>query len=165
MPIGNAMVSGVLRSPLHRVMSRSLMLLTFRGRRTGKEYTIPVGYARYGPDELVVVAGRPEGKTWWTNMRGPLPVRVRLGGRELPGYARLVKGEEAVPRLTAYLEKLPRAARSLGIMPDPEGCFSAEDVGSLADRVPVVAVKLQTGDRPPGGRVEPDASSGLRGGR
>ena len=38
MSIGNAMVGGVLRSPLHRVMSRSLMLLTFEGRRTGKEY-------------------------------------------------------------------------------------------------------------------------------
>ncbi len=145
MSIGNAMVGGVLRSPLHRVMSRSLMLLTFQGRRTGKEYTIPVAYARYGPDELVVVAGRPEGKTWWTNMRGPLPVRVRLGGRVLPGYARLVQGEEALSRLTAYLEKLPRAARSLEMTPDSEGRFSADDVARLAGRVPVVSVKLQTG--------------------
>lgn len=145
MSIGNAMVGGVLRSPLHRVMSRSLMLLTFEGRRTGKEYTIPVAYARYGPDELVVVAGRPEGKTWWTNMRGPLPVRVRLGGRVLPGYARLVQGEEAVSRLTTYLEKLPRAARSLEVTPDSEGRFSVGDVARLAGRVPVVSVKLQTG--------------------
>lgn len=145
MPVGNILVGGVLRSPLHRVMSRSLMLLTFRGRRTGKEYTIPVGYARYGPDELVVLAGRPEGKTWWTNMRGSLPVRVRLGGRDLDGEAQLVKGEEALPRLTAYLEKLPRVARSLGIAPGPEGRFSREGLEALAGKVPVVAVKLRTG--------------------
>jgi deazaflavin-dependent oxidoreductase (nitroreductase family) len=145
MPIGNAMVGGVLRSPLHRVMSRSLMLLTFQGRRTGKEYTIPLSYARYGPDELVVVAGRPEGKTWWTNMRGPLPVRVRLGGRVLPGYAQLVQGEEALSRLTTYLEKLPRAARSLEMAPGAGGRFAGEDVARLAARVPVVSVKLQTG--------------------
>jgi deazaflavin-dependent oxidoreductase (nitroreductase family) len=148
MPIGNAMVGGVLRSPLHRVMSRSLMLLTFRGRRTGKEYTIPVGYARFGPDELVVLAGRPEGKTWWTNLRGPLPVRVRLGGRDLVGEARLVKGEEAIPRLNTYLEKLPRVARSLGMTPGPEGKFSQEGLDALAARVPVVAVKLRTGGPP-----------------
>jgi deazaflavin-dependent oxidoreductase (nitroreductase family) len=148
MPIGKAMVGGVLRSPLHRVMSRSLMLLTFRGRRTGKEYTIPVGYARFGPDELVVLAGRPEGKTWWTNLRGPLPVRVRLGGRDLVGEARLVKGEEAIPRLNTYLEKLPRVARSLGMTPGPEGKFSQEGLDALAARVPVVAVKLRTGGPP-----------------
>jgi len=144
MPVGNILVGGVLRSPLHRVMSRSLMLLTFHGRRTGKEYTIPVGYARYGPDELVVLAGRPEGKTWWTNMRGSLPVRVRLGGRDLDGEARLVTGEEAIPRLTTYLEKLPRAARSLGMAPGPEGRFSREGLDALAAKVPVVAVRLRT---------------------
>ena len=44
MPIGNALVGGVLRSPLHRTMSRSLLLLTYRGQRTGKESTLPVGY-------------------------------------------------------------------------------------------------------------------------
>lgn len=146
MPIGNAVVGGVLRSPLHRVMSRSLLLLTFRGRRTGKEYTIPVQYARFGPDELVVVAGRPEGKTWWTNLRGPLSVQVRLGGRVLPGQARLVKGEEAVARLSVYLKALPRTARSLGIRPDAGGRFAAEDVAGLSARVPVVAVSLQAGD-------------------
>lgn len=145
MPVGNFLVGGVLRSPLHRVMSRSLMLLSFRGRRTGREYTIPVGYARYGPDELIVLAGRPEGKTWWTNMRGGLPVRVRLEGREIEGDARLVKGEEAIPRLTAYLEKLPRTARSLGMAPGGDGRFSREGLDSLAAGVPVVSVRLRRG--------------------
>jgi deazaflavin-dependent oxidoreductase (nitroreductase family) len=145
MPVGNFLVGGVLRSPLHRVMSDSLMLLTFHGQRTGKKYTIPVGYARYGPDELVVLAGRPEGKTWWTNMRGSLPVRVRLGGRDIEGDAQLVKGEEAVSRLSVYLEKLPRSARSLGMTPGADGRFSRESLDSLAAKVPVVAVKLRAG--------------------
>lgn len=147
MPIGNAVVGRVLRSPLHRMMSRSLMLLTFAGRRTGREYTIPVLYVRSGPDELVVVAGSPEGKTWWTNMRGPLAVRVRLGGRIVPGSARLVKGDEAVSRLTTYLEKLPRVARSLQIARDDEGRFREQEVAGLAARIPVVVVKL-AGDGP-----------------
>ena len=57
MPVGNFLVGGVLRSPMHRVMSQSLLLLTFHGHRTGKEYTFPVAYTRFGPDELVVLAG------------------------------------------------------------------------------------------------------------
>jgi deazaflavin-dependent oxidoreductase (nitroreductase family) len=143
MPIGNAVVGGVLRSPLHRTMSRSLLLLTYRGRRTGKEYTIPVGYARYRPDELVVIAGRPGGKTWWTNMRGTLPVRLLLGGREITGEARLVTGEEAVPRLAAYFEQMPRAARTFGIATGPDGKVVADRLPALAGEVQVVAIRLK----------------------
>jgi len=143
MPIGNALVGGVLRSPLHRTMSRSLMLLTYRGRRTGKEYTIPVGYARFTEDELVVIAGRPGGKTWWTDMRGSLPVRVRLAGKDIAGEARLVTGDEAVPRLAAYLEAIPRAARGLGIAAGPDGKVSADRLPAAAAAVQVVAVRLK----------------------
>ncbi len=143
MPIGNALVGGVLRSPLHRTLSRSLLLLTYRGRRTGKEYTIPVGYARYQDDELVVLAGRPGGKTWWTNMRGSLPVRVLLGGREIAGEARLVTGEEAVPRLAAYFEQIPRAARAYGIATGPAGKRAPDRLAALAGEVQVVAIHLK----------------------
>lgn len=147
MPVGNFLVGGVLRSPMHRVMSQSLLLLTFHGHRTGKEYTFPVAYTRFGPDELVVLAGRPEGKTWWTNMRGGMPVRIRLAGRELEGDARLVKGEEAVPHLKAYLEKRPRAAKAMGVMPGPDGEFPREALDALASKVPVVAIRLRTGGK------------------
>jgi deazaflavin-dependent oxidoreductase (nitroreductase family) len=143
MPIGNALVGGVLRSPLHRTMSRSLLLLTYRGRRTGKEYTIPVGYARYADDELVVIAGRPGGKTWWTNMRGSLPVRVRLAGKDIQGEARLVTGDEAVPRLAVYLEQIPRAARPFGIETGPDGRVAPERLSAAAAAVQVVSVRLR----------------------
>ena len=143
MPIGNALVGGVLRSPLHRTMSRSLLLLTYQGRRTGKEYTIPVGYARYRQDELVVVAGRPGGKTWWTNMRGSLPVRVRLAGKDIAGEARLVTGDDAVPRLGAYFEQIPRAARTFGIATGPGGRVGPERLAAAAGEVQVVAISLR----------------------
>ena len=143
MPIGNALVGGVLRSPLHRTMSRSLLLLTYKGQRTGKEYTIPVGYARYADDELIVIAGRPAGKTWWTNMRGSLPVRVRLAGKEIEGEARLLTGEDAVPRLAAYFEKNLRAARTFGIATGPDGKLAPERLPAVAGEVQVVAIRLQ----------------------
>jgi deazaflavin-dependent oxidoreductase (nitroreductase family) len=142
MPIGNSLVRGVLRSPLHRTTSRSLLLLTYRGRRTGKEYTLPVGYARYLEDELVVLAGRPGGKTWWTNMRGGLPVRVHLAGRDLEGVARLVTGEDALPRLAVYLEQNPRAARAFGIETGPGGKVPADRIPAAAAQVQVIAVRL-----------------------
>jgi deazaflavin-dependent oxidoreductase (nitroreductase family) len=123
-------------------MSRSLLLLTYRGRRTGKEYTLPLAYARFD-DELVVLAGRPGGKTWWTNMRGGLPVRVHLAGREIPGVARLVTGEDAVLRLAAYLAQNPRAARTFGVTLDATGKEPADLLPAAASEVQVVAIRLQ----------------------
>jgi hypothetical protein len=149
MPVGNFLVGGVLRSPLHRVMSRSLMLLTFQGARTGKDYTIPVAYARFGPDELIVLAGRPDGRTWWTDRRGGLPVRLHLEGRELAGDAQRIEGEEATSRLDAYLERLPRTARSLGLAPGANGRYARESLDALAAKVPVVSVKLRPGSGRP----------------
>ncbi|MBN2112808.1 MAG: nitroreductase family deazaflavin-dependent oxidoreductase [Acidimicrobiia bacterium] len=143
MPVGNAIAKGVLRSPLHRTMSRNLLLLTYQGRRTGKEYTIPVGYARFSRDELVVVAGRPEGKTWWTNMRGPLAVKVLLAGREIPGEARLVTGEEAAARLAAYFEQIPRAARLFRLPAGPDGKVAPERLPEVAAALPVIAIRLK----------------------
>ena len=143
MPVGNALVGGVLRSPLHRMMSRSLLLLTYQGRRTGKEYTFPVAYARYQEDELVVVAGRPGGKTWWTNMRGSLPVRLLIAGREIRGEADLVKGEEAVARLGVYLAQHPRSARTFGYEPGPDGKLAQEQVAAAAAEVQVVSIRLK----------------------
>jgi deazaflavin-dependent oxidoreductase (nitroreductase family) len=143
MKVGNALVGGVLRSPLHRTMSRSLLLLTYRGRRTGKEYTMPVGYARFADDELVVVAGRPGGKTWWTNIRGSLSVRLLLAGEDIEGEARLLTGEEAVPRLAAYLEQIPRAARTFGIATGPDGKVPHDRLPAVAGEVQVVAIRLK----------------------
>jgi deazaflavin-dependent oxidoreductase (nitroreductase family) len=150
MPIGNALVRGVLRSPLHRVLSRSLLLLVYRGRRTGREYTVPVGYVRDG-DELIVLVGEAHLKSWWRNFRGPERVEVVLGGRRLAGEARVVTGAEAVPRLATYLEGMPRAAKALDVprradgRPDPEAFADADR--DLA----VVVVRLDAGGAQRGG--------------
>ena len=90
-----------------------------------------------------MIAGRPGGKTWWTNMRGSLPVRVRLAGKEVAGEARLVTGDDAVPRLAAYFEQIPRAARTFGIETGPDGKVAPERLPAAAAEVQVVAVRLR----------------------
>jgi len=44
----NPIMKWILGSPLHRVVSKSTMLVTFTGRKSGKQYTIPVNYVREG---------------------------------------------------------------------------------------------------------------------
>src|SRR5207249_9479955 len=76
----NPFVAAILRSPLHGLLSKQVMLLTYTGRKTGKRYTIPVGYTRDG-ETLVVFSSR----TWRRNLRGDAPVEVRLQGRRYTG--------------------------------------------------------------------------------
>ena len=49
----NPIMKGLLRSPLHRLLSGTLMLLTYTGRKTGTPYTIPIGYFVWDTDELM----------------------------------------------------------------------------------------------------------------
>ena len=52
----NGVVDFVLRSRFHWLLSRGLTLITVTGRRSGRRYTIPVGYLET-PDALVVLVG------------------------------------------------------------------------------------------------------------
>jgi len=46
--MGNVFMGGILRSPLHVLLSRNTLLITFKGRRSGKQFTTPVNYALVG---------------------------------------------------------------------------------------------------------------------
>jgi deazaflavin-dependent oxidoreductase (nitroreductase family) len=103
--LGNFFVVGLLRSPLHRLASGSVLLITYRGRRSGRRFTIPVMYAeREG--SLTIFVGHPARKRWWRNLRGGAEVEVRLRGRRLREQAEVV--EDGAARAT-YLDRYPRA--------------------------------------------------------
>jgi hypothetical protein len=89
---GNQLIRMVLLSPVHRVLSRKLALITVTGRRTGRQHTFPVGYKRDG-ERVTILVGLPERKVWWRNLRDSAPVRLRLAGQEHTGNAQ-VHGDE-----------------------------------------------------------------------
>ncbi len=74
--IANPLMRLILRSPLHGILGLPLLLITYRGCKSGKEYSLPVQYAQ---DEhtIYIVPGTPEKKTWWRNLRGGAPVKLR----------------------------------------------------------------------------------------
>jgi hypothetical protein len=89
---GNRAVALLLRSPLHSIVSGQLALITVTGRRSCREYTFPVGYRRAG-ERVTISVGWPARKLWWRNLRGGASVRLRLGGEERSGLAK-VRGDE-----------------------------------------------------------------------
>lgn len=117
MKVGNALVSAVLQSPMHRLMSGTTVLVRYTGRRSGRTITTPTQYARSG-DDVVILVGRPESKTWWRNFVGDRDIDVLIRGEWLQMTARVIRGadeqEELVPLLGLYLKRFSRATASLG---------------------------------------------------
>jgi membrane protease YdiL (CAAX protease family) len=98
----NRTVAAVLRSPVSGLLDSGVLLLTLRGRRSGREITLPAQWAA-GTDALWICPGRPEGKRWWRNLRTEAPVALRLLGRDVPATARVVMaGEEFAEGAAAY---------------------------------------------------------------
>ncbi len=80
----NPMMKWLLRSPLHVIVSRMYMLITFTGRKSGKVYTTPVQYAQEGHTLTVISSAEYK---WWKNLRGGADVRLLLRGQEVIGRA------------------------------------------------------------------------------
>ena len=97
----NPVVKSILRSPLHPLMSGGTMLLTFTGRKSGRQYTTPISYAREG-DTITLITNRKHG--WWRNLQCEALVTTRVKGEDLPGKARIVAANEAA--LVAAMEKV-----------------------------------------------------------
>ena len=72
-----------------------ILLLTTKGRKTGKVRTTPLMYGRDG-DDLVVVAsvgGAPQNPAWFHNLKGH-KAQVQIGQDQWKVKAREVEGEE-----------------------------------------------------------------------
>ncbi|MET0913412.1 MAG: nitroreductase/quinone reductase family protein, partial [Acidimicrobiales bacterium] len=68
-------VRALLRSPLHGLLSDSVMLVTYQGRRSGRAFALPVQYVR-DEDAFVVTVGAPGAKQWWRNFTEPRPAEL-----------------------------------------------------------------------------------------
>src|SRR5947207_209305 len=78
--VTNVIVRFLLRSPLHFLLSNTMMLLTYTGRKSGKRYTNPLPYMREG-DVVTVFTQR----TWWKNVRACAKVAVEIKRNRVGG--------------------------------------------------------------------------------
>ena len=89
---------------------RDLLLLTTRGRRTGREYTTPMVYTRDG-DRLLVYAsqgGAPAHPDWYLNLVANPDVIVEVGAERYDAVATSLEGEERDREFAAQVERSPQ---------------------------------------------------------
>ena len=141
--IANPFVRFIIRSPFHRMMSDNVLLITCRGKKSGRSYTLPVNYAQVG-NTLYIVPGRPEQKTWWRNLCGGAPVTLTLHGKTMCGSALVLQGdiEGTAEALRHYLKRFPPSARLHGVRLEADGTCCEEDLLKAAQSIPVVKVEL-----------------------
>jgi hypothetical protein len=125
----NRTMAWVLRSPFHRVVSNSIMLITFNGRKSGKSYTTPISYTRQG-EEIIAFTHSP----WWKNLRGGAPVQLRLKGKNVQGIAETVADDPTtiLPYLRTHLRNVPRDARFYAVKLDAKGQPNEVDLQKAA---------------------------------
>ncbi|MBE1493920.1 hypothetical protein H4696_001020 [Amycolatopsis lexingtonensis] len=132
----NPLVRAIAGSSLHRLLDASVLVLHLTGRRTGRQYDIPVGFADLGDALLVVTQHR-----WRANLRDATEVTVTHRGRTRKMRARLEEEPSTVAgRLGEAIVRLGRtdAQRRFGLTlpdhrdPDPAELEAAVREFSLA---------------------------------
>ncbi len=137
----NPLVIALLKSPLHSLMSKDVMLITFTGRRSGRSYTTPVSYVREGQTVRCFTSG---GTAWWRNLRGGASVSLRIRGEEQRGHAEAIRGEpkRIADALGAFLARLPRDAAYYDIALDSNRKPVPADLERAAQDMVLVEIAL-----------------------
>ncbi len=145
--IVNPIVKALLRSPLHRLASKHLMLLTFEGRKTGRTYRVVVG--RHEVDGTLVVPTGTTGRRWRLNFRGRTPVVVTIEGRHLRGRGELVEDPEEVAHIhRLLLDRLGlRNARRLGLKVNADRYPTKEELKAVLAGRGMISIELDEAPR------------------
>ena len=138
-PVVNHAMRFILRSPAHGMVSKSMLLITFTGRKSGKAYTTPVDYSQDG-DQVTIFTHA----TWWKNLRGGAAVTLRIRGQDLQGLAEPVaEDKQAIAAgMMAHLRKVPSDAKYYGVTFDEQGNPRAEEAEKAAQNAVMIRIRL-----------------------
>ena len=113
-------VCAVLRSPLHRLLSRRLLLLDLsRPSHRAAHSRSRSGTSSSTTGGSRAVALRPEGKDWWRTFREPSPASLTVRGSTQAVTGALTDAHERVSVLARYSDgssRLERATRGAAVV-------------------------------------------------
>jgi deazaflavin-dependent oxidoreductase (nitroreductase family) len=136
----NPIMTWLLRSRFHKMVSGSTLLLTITGRKSGRVITVPVNYIRDGKT-LWVVSDRQ--RIWWRNLTGGAALSVTLGRKTKQARGEVILHDrEVMHALTEYFKRSPMMAKYLKVKIDREGNPDLSDLGAAARTRVVIKITL-----------------------
>ena len=138
-PFVNNAMKFVLRSPVHKMVSKFTLLITFTGRKSGKTYTTPVSYSQFGDQVYIFTHAN-----WWKNLCGGAPVTLTIRGQEFKGWAEPVaEDKDAIATwLSTHLREVPSDAKYYSVTLDEQGNPKADEVKQAVHTVTMIRVRL-----------------------
>jgi hypothetical protein len=136
----NPLLKSLLRTPLAGPMRKQLMVLSFTGRKSGNQYSIPVS-AHIIDDQLYALAGT----AWTKNFRGGRPAEVLHNGKTTKMTGELIVDPAVVSDLSHRLADsygVKKAQRMMGLAFRDQRIPSVEEFKEAAERERIVAVRL-----------------------
>jgi hypothetical protein len=130
----NRLIRPLLASPLHGILSKRLMLLTYTGRRSGRRITIPIGYFDGEPGTVLALSSTT---TWVSNLRDGRTVRLRIRGRDHDAVPTVLQDTETFAR---FVEDSPGAAKITGLPADRKP--TPEELHAAAQKAHLVKFRL-----------------------
>ena len=74
----NPFVSLIARSFLHFLISHQLLVISFNGRKSGKNFLIPVSFHKHGSSYTCVTL---RSNIWWRNLKEKSSTKIWLKGK------------------------------------------------------------------------------------
>jgi deazaflavin-dependent oxidoreductase (nitroreductase family) len=126
-----------LRSPVHGLWSDSLMLITFTGRKSGRQFTTPVRYIKTGETIRCFTSAENQ---WWRNLKSPAEVQLRTKGKTGRYMAKAVHEDHVEIRkwLVFYLGLFPQDAAYHNIRLNKDKSLLEEDIEQAIHQAVVV---------------------------
>jgi deazaflavin-dependent oxidoreductase (nitroreductase family) len=121
----NQVIRALLRTPLLcRAVGKRLITIYVVGRKTGRQYTVPVAYTRH--DGTILIGTE---FAWVRNLRTGEPVDIRLEGKRRPADVKVFTDQDSVVEHYAIMARGNHQwAKFNKIALDHAGNPSAEDL-------------------------------------
>ncbi len=137
-PIVTRAMKLLLTSPAHGIVSKSTLLITFTGRKTGKTYTTPVSYSQHGDQVYIFTHAN-----WWKNLRGGAPITLRIQGRDWHGIAEPIEDKQTIAaKLAEHLRDVPFDAKFYNVTLDEHKNPRPDQVEQAVQTVVMIQARL-----------------------
>ena len=140
----NSIMEWLLKSPIHGVVSKNMMLISYTGQKSGQEYTTPVNYWQVSDKDegLLLTTSKPD-RVWWRNLKGDQPVVLRLRGKSIKTLGTVVEDVEEKGKLFRKLfTQYPGIGRYFQVALDGNNQPVAEDIERTAAQTVLVSFVL-----------------------